>query len=83
MTKCTRTIIPGRIESWDRGYDVKTQYDKPEDPPSKDATVMITVNNDLNFDYDPTSDSYTSWLQEDDPNPTRLNAAASSLATAC
>ena len=30
---------------WDRGYDVKTQYDKPEDPPSKDATVMITVTN--------------------------------------
>ncbi len=28
---------------WDKGLDVKTQYDKPEDPPSKDATVMITV----------------------------------------
>jgi thymidylate synthase len=28
---------------WDRGYDVKTQYDKPDDPPSKDATVMIAV----------------------------------------
>ena len=28
---------------WDRGFDVKTQYDKPEDPPSKDATVMIAV----------------------------------------
>ena len=28
---------------WDRGFDVKTQYDKPDDPPSKDATVMITV----------------------------------------
>jgi thymidylate synthase len=29
---------------WDDGLDVKTQYDKPEDPPSKDATVMVTVN---------------------------------------
>jgi thymidylate synthase len=28
---------------WDRGFDVKTQYDKPDDPPSKDATVMIAV----------------------------------------
>ncbi|MGD8787577.1 MAG: thymidylate synthase, partial [Phycisphaerales bacterium] len=25
------------------GLEVKTQYDKPEDPPSKDATVMVTV----------------------------------------
>jgi thymidylate synthase len=28
---------------WDNGLDVKTQYDKPEDPPSKDATVIVTV----------------------------------------
>ncbi len=28
---------------WDKGFEVKTQYDKPEDPPSKDATVMVTV----------------------------------------
>ncbi|MGA1979628.1 MAG: thymidylate synthase [Sedimentisphaerales bacterium] len=28
---------------WDNGLDVKTQYDKPNDPPSKDATVIITV----------------------------------------
>ena len=28
---------------WDGGVEVKTQYDKPEDPPSKDATVIITV----------------------------------------
>ena len=28
---------------WDRGFDVRTQYDKPQDPPSKDATVMIVV----------------------------------------
>jgi thymidylate synthase len=29
---------------WDNGFNIKTQYDKPSDPPSKDATVMITVN---------------------------------------
>jgi thymidylate synthase len=28
---------------WDNGFEVKTQYDKPNDPPSRDATVMITV----------------------------------------
>jgi thymidylate synthase len=28
---------------WEKGFEVKTQYDKPQDPPSKDATVMITV----------------------------------------
>ena len=28
---------------WDGGIDIKTEYDKPEDPPSKDATVMVTV----------------------------------------
>ncbi len=28
---------------WDKGFEVKTQYDKPQDPPSRDATVMITV----------------------------------------
>jgi thymidylate synthase len=28
---------------WDNGLDVKTQYDKPNDPPSKDATVIITI----------------------------------------
>ncbi len=33
---------------WDQGYDVKTQYDKPDDPPSKDATVMIAVTNPFN-----------------------------------
>jgi len=30
---------------WDKGLEVKTQYDKPEDPPSKDATVMVTITN--------------------------------------
>lgn len=28
---------------WENGFEVKTQYDKPQDPPSRDATVMITV----------------------------------------
>ncbi|UCC22903.1 MAG: hypothetical protein JSW23_02205 [Planctomycetota bacterium] len=32
---------------WDHGLEIKTQYDKPEDPPSKDATVMITIANPL------------------------------------
>lgn len=33
---------------WDQGYEVKTQYDKPDDPPSKDATVMIAVTDPFN-----------------------------------
>jgi len=32
---------------WDNGVDVKTQYDKPSDPPSKDATVIVTVEEPL------------------------------------
>jgi len=32
---------------WDYGLEIETQYDKPKDPPSKDATVMITVTNPL------------------------------------
>ncbi len=28
---------------WDNGIDIKTEYDKPDDPPSKDATVVVTV----------------------------------------
>ena len=33
---------------WNQGIEIKTQYDKPDDPPSKDATVMITVANPFN-----------------------------------
>ncbi|MHC4290271.1 MAG: hypothetical protein ACYSSK_09525, partial [Planctomycetota bacterium] len=33
---------------WENGLTIKTQYDKPDDPPSKDATVMITVANPFN-----------------------------------
>ena len=29
------------------GCDIKTQYDKPADPPSKDATMIITINEPL------------------------------------
>jgi len=32
---------------WDNGLEIKTQYDKSEDLPSKDATVIITVTNPL------------------------------------
>jgi thymidylate synthase len=35
------------IELYKRGCDVKTQYDKPGDPPSKDATMVITVTDPL------------------------------------
>jgi len=31
------------LSVWDNGIEIKTQYDKPDDFPSKDATVMITV----------------------------------------
>ncbi|TET60075.1 MAG: hypothetical protein E3J52_04565 [Promethearchaeota archaeon] len=30
-----------------KGDDIKTEYDKPEDPPSKDATVLIEVKEPL------------------------------------
>jgi thymidylate synthase len=29
------------------GRDVETQYDKPEDPPSKDATMIVVIENPL------------------------------------
>lgn len=36
------------IAVWEQGLTIKTQYDKPDDPPSKDATVMIAVANPFN-----------------------------------
>ena len=30
---------------WKNGLDIKTQYDKTQDPPSKDATVIVTIAN--------------------------------------
>jgi thymidylate synthase len=36
------------IAVWDNGARIRTQYDKPDDPPSRDATVMITVADPFN-----------------------------------
>ncbi|MBN1852471.1 MAG: hypothetical protein JW829_07090 [Pirellulales bacterium] len=35
------------LELLSHGCDVKTQYDKPDDPPSKDSTMIITVTEPL------------------------------------
>lgn len=32
---------------YNSGCDIKTQYDKPIDPPSKDATMIVTIHNPL------------------------------------
>lgn len=32
-------------EVWEKGVSVRTEYDRPDDPPSRDATVIITVEN--------------------------------------
>ncbi|OGU60821.1 MAG: hypothetical protein A2V66_08690, partial [Ignavibacteria bacterium RBG_13_36_8] len=45
----------GLAEAWEKslislykdGCDIKTEYDKQEDPPSKDCTMIITVKNPL------------------------------------
>lgn len=31
------------LQVLDEGIEIKTEYDKPEDPPSKDATVMVEI----------------------------------------
>jgi len=31
------------ISLWKNGIDIKTEYDKPEDPPSKDVTMIMVV----------------------------------------
>jgi thymidylate synthase len=36
------------IELHASGCSIKTQYDKPDDPPSKDSTMCITIHNPLN-----------------------------------
>jgi thymidylate synthase len=36
------------IELHRKGCDLHTQYDKPDDPPSKDATMIITISDPLN-----------------------------------
>jgi thymidylate synthase len=35
------------IEVYNKGCDIKTEYDKPEDPPSKDSTMTIVINDPL------------------------------------
>ncbi len=35
------------IELYDRGCNVETEYDKPGDPPSIDATMLLTIHNPL------------------------------------
>lgn len=32
------------LTTWREGLDIKTEYDKPEDPPSKDSTMIMVVN---------------------------------------
>ncbi len=32
------------LEVWDEGLEIKTEYDKEGDPPSKDATAIVTVH---------------------------------------
>ncbi|MBI4325839.1 MAG: hypothetical protein HY674_11320 [Chloroflexi bacterium] len=36
------------LELHQKGCNLRTEYDKPEDPPSKDATMIITVTDPLN-----------------------------------
>jgi thymidylate synthase len=36
------------IKLYEEGCEISTQYDKPSDPPSKDATMLITVADPLN-----------------------------------
>ena len=35
------------VTLYESGCDIKTQYDKPQDPPSKDATMILTVSDPL------------------------------------
>lgn len=35
------------VEIWENGCEIKTEYDKSEDPPSKDASVVLVVNDPL------------------------------------
>jgi len=32
------------VECWNKGIEIKTEYDKPENPPSKDCTIIIEVS---------------------------------------
>ncbi|MCM8777089.1 MAG: thymidylate synthase [Candidatus Omnitrophica bacterium] len=33
------------LELWEKGISIKTEYDKPEDPESRDATMIMVINN--------------------------------------
>lgn len=35
------------LATWRDGLDIKTEYDKPEDPPSKDSTMIMVVNDPM------------------------------------
>ena len=35
------------IAAWKDGLDIKTEYDKPDDPASKDCTMIMVVNNPM------------------------------------
>jgi len=35
------------LEVWDKGIAIKTQYDRPSDPPSRDATMIMVINEPL------------------------------------
>ncbi len=32
------------VEAWEKGIAIKTQYDRPKDPPSRDATMVMVIN---------------------------------------
>lgn len=36
------------IECWENGITIKTEYDRPIDPPSRDCTMIIEVDNPFN-----------------------------------
>lgn len=35
------------LATWNEGLSIKTEYDKPEDPPSKDCTMVMVVNDPM------------------------------------
>jgi len=35
------------LKSWNEGIDIRTEYDKDKDPPSKDCTMIISINTPL------------------------------------
>ena len=35
------------IETWNNGIDIKTEYDKEADPPSRDCTMIMVVHNPM------------------------------------